>query len=108
MANAYINIQENLSPSDLIYIVTNKSLQADIINVPDNAIFTGASILQPSSLLPATTVNDFTFYINRQQIPSSFASFDTYTGGVSLTFNTSSLGFSLSSTDVVTAIGKFA
>jgi hypothetical protein len=108
MANAYINIQETLSPGDLIYIVTNKFLQADIVNTPNNAIFTGASILSPSSLLPATTINDFTFYINRQQIPSSFASFDNYTGGVSITFNTSSLGFSLNSTDTVTAIGKFA
>jgi hypothetical protein len=108
MANAYINIQETLSPSDLLYIATNKQLQADIVNAPNNAIFTGAAILYPSPLLPTTTTNDFVFYINRQQIPSSFVSFDSYIGGVSITFNTSSLGFSLNSTDTVTAIGKFA
>ena len=35
MANAYINIQQALSPSDLFYINTNKQLQADIITVPN-------------------------------------------------------------------------
>lgn len=108
MANAYINIQQSLSPSDLIYIATNKQLQADIVNAPNNAIFTGAAILYPSPLLPATTTNDFVFYINRQQIPSSFVSFDSYIGGVSIIFDTNSLGFLLNSTDIVVAIGKFA
>ena len=108
MANAYINIVQQLSPSDLFYINTKKQLQADTITVPDTVIFTGASILQPSSLLPPTTVNDFEFYINGQSVPSLIASFNSYVGGVSVTFNTGSLGYSLETDDEIIAIGKFA
>ena len=107
MANAYINIFQELSPADLLYINSKKQLQADIITVPDTFIFTGASILQPTSLLPATTIANFEFYVNGQNVPSSLASFNSYTGGVSVTFNTSSLGYSLETDDEIIAIGKF-
>jgi hypothetical protein len=108
MANAYINIQQELSPSDLLYINAKKQLQADIITVPDTAIFTGASILQPTSILPPTTINNFEFYINGQNIPVLFASFNSYVGGVSVSFNIAQLGYSLETDDEVIAIGKFA
>ena len=108
MANAYINIFQELSPADLLYINSKKQLQADIITVPDTFIFTGASILQPTSLLPATTIANFEFYVNGQNVPSSLASFNSYNGGVSITFNTSSLGYSLETDDEIIAIGKFA
>jgi len=108
MANAYINIQQELSPADLTYINAKKALQADIINIPDTFIFTGASILQPSSLLPVTTITNFEFYVNGQNVPSSLASFNSYGGGISVTLNTGSLGYSLETDDEITAIGKFA
>ena len=108
MANAYINISQELSPSDLLYINIKKQLQADTITVPDTFIFTGASISQPSSLLPQTTISNFEFYVNGQNVPSSLASFNSYNGGVSITFNTSSLGYSLETDDEIIAIGKFA
>ena len=108
MANAYINIQQELSPSDLLYINAKKQLQADIITVPDTAIFTGASILQPTSILPPTTINNFEFYINGQNIPVSLASFNSYVGGISVSFNIAQLGYSLETDDEVIAIGKFA
>jgi len=108
MANAYINIEQELSPADLTYINAKKALQADIINIPDTFIFTGASILQPSSLLPVTTITNFEFYVNGQNVPSSLTSFNSYSGGISITFNTSSLGYSLETDDEIIAIGKFA
>jgi hypothetical protein len=108
MANAYINISQALSPGDLLYINAKKQLQADIIITPNTIIFTGASILQPSSLLPETTINDFEFYINGQNAPSLIASFNSYIGGVSITFDTDQLGFELETSDEVIAIGKFA
>ena len=108
MAIAYINISQELSPSDLLYINIKKQLQADTITVPDTFIFTGASISQPSSLLPQTTISNFEFYVNGQNVPSSLASFNSYNGGVSITFNTSSLGYSLETDDEIIAIGKFA
>lgn len=106
--NSYINVQGILSPSDLLYINVNKSLQADIINVPNTIIFTSASILQPTSYLPQTTIDSFEFFVNGQNVPSSLASFNSYSGGISITFNTSSLGYSLETDDEIIAIGKFA
>jgi hypothetical protein len=108
MSNAYINIFQELSPSDVLYINVKKTLQADIITVPDTFIFTGASILQPTPILPATTIANFEFYVNGQNIPSSIANFNNYIGGVSVTFNTSLLGYSLETDDEIIAIGKFA
>ena len=108
MANAYINISQELSPSDLLYINAKKQLQADIITAPNTAIFTGASILQPTSILPETTISDFEFYINGQNVPSLIATFNSYVGGVSVSFNVAQLGYSLETDDEVIAIGKFA
>jgi len=109
MANAYINISQELSPSDLLYINTKKQLQADIVTIPDTFIFTGASKLQPTSILPPTTIANFEFYVNGQNVPSSLAQFDdSYIGGISVTLNTGSLGYSLETDDEVIAIGKFA
>ena len=108
MANAYINISQALSPGDLLYINAKKQLQADIITVPNTVVFTGAAILQPSPLLPETTINDFEFYINGQNVPSLIASFNSYVGGISVTFDTAQLGYVLETDDEVIAIGKFA
>ena len=108
MANAYINYTQDYSPSDLIYINTKKSLQADIITVPNTFIFTGASKLNPTSILPPTTIANFEFYVNGQNVPTSLASFNSYVGGISVTLNTGSLGYSLETNDEIIAIGKFA
>jgi hypothetical protein len=108
MANAYINSVEQLSPSDLLYINTKKQLKANIITIPNTVIFTGASILQPSLILPSTTINDFEFYINGLSISSLIASFNSYGGGVSISFNIDQLGYNLETDDEVIAIGKFA
>ena len=109
MANAYINYTQEYSPSDLIYINTKKSLQADIITVPNTFIFTGASKLQPTLILPPTTIANFEFYVNGQNVPSSLAQFDdSYIGGISVILNTSLLGYNLETDDEIIAIGKFA
>jgi hypothetical protein len=108
MADAYINIVQQLSPSDLFYINTKKQLQADIIIAPDTIIFSEAAILQPSPLLPPTTPGSFEFYINGQNAPSLLASFNSYEGGISVSFDTAQLGFELEEDDEVIAIGKFA
>jgi len=75
----------------------------------NTAIFTGASVAQPTSgsLLPPTSVSNFYFYINGQNIPSSYVTLDSGSGNVTLTFNTASIGYSLISTDEVAAVGKF-
>lgn len=95
--------------TDLAYLNTNKPLKADIVTIPNQCMFTGAVILQPdvASALPATTINNFSFYINGQYVPSAFASFVTDGAGVRVQFNTTSIGYTLETDDEVIAIGKF-
>ena len=50
---------------------------------------------------------NFTYYINGQNIPSSYVTLLESAGNVILTFNTTSIGYALVPTDEVTAIGKF-
>jgi hypothetical protein len=109
-----INVTNNIttggaSNGDLAYINTNTTKIASSVTIPNIATFTGTSILQPpgGSSLPATTVNNFVFYINGQYVPSSTVSLLESGGNVVATFNTSSIGYSLNSIDEVTAIGKF-
>ena len=108
MANAYINILQPLSPEDLLYINVNKQLTATTVTPPNTATFT-ATILEPSTanILPQTSVANFTFYVNGQNIPSQFVSYTTSNGDVIFTFTTSSIGYSLETDDEVIAIGKF-
>lgn len=110
MANAYINISQPLSPEDLLYINVNKQLTATTVTPPNTATFVGATILEPSTanILPQTSISNFTFYINGQNIPSPFVNYTTSNGDVIFTFTTSSIGYSLEADDEVIAIGKFA
>ena len=97
------------SAGDLNYLNANVPKTADTITVPNTAIFTGVSLLQPpvGSSLPPTSVDSFYYYINGQNISPSLVTLVEAGGNVTLTFNTSSLGYSLESIDEVIAIGKF-
>jgi hypothetical protein len=96
--------------TDLTYLNTNVAKKADIITTPNQALFVGAVILQPGaqSTLPATTINNFVFYINGQYVPTSAASFVADSIGVRVQFDTTVLQYELESDDEVIAIGKFA
>ena len=98
--------------SQLVYAYLNTAItkQATTITIPNTAIFTPANILQPPALsgLPATTVNDFTFFINGQYVPSSLVTLTEVGTTVTLVFNTTSLGYVLEADDEVIAIGKWA
>jgi hypothetical protein len=108
MANAYINISQELSPGDLLYINTKKQLQADTITA-NTAQFTGASILEPTlQKLGSTTKFSFEYYINGQNISPLLVELTTGGGNVIFTFNTTQLGYSLETDDEIIAIGKFA
>jgi hypothetical protein len=93
---------------DSTYLNTNITKVADIVTA-ETAIFTGATILEPTagSTLPNTTVSNFTFYVNGQNIPTSYITLGESGSNVVLTFNTGSVGYSLIPTDEVTAVGKF-
>ena len=98
----------NVATGDIAYINTNKTEKADTITV-NTAIFVGAAILQPptGSTLPATTVNNFTFYINGQYAPSSLVTLVEAGGNTTATFDVAGLGYSLEADDEVIAIGKW-
>jgi hypothetical protein len=59
--------------------------------------------------LPATSVANFTFFINGQYVePTAITSFTQGSGVCTLVIDTSQLGFTLAATDEIVAIGKFA
>lgn len=95
---------------DLVYLNTNKPLKADTITVPNQALFLGASLIEPpnGSQLPATSINNFIFYINGQYIPTSLVSFVSDSNGIKIQFDTAQVGYVLETDDEVIAIGKFA
>ena len=102
-----------ISPADsgdLTYLNTNKTLKADTITFPDTATFEGTSILQPgnTSILPPTTADNFTVFINGQYIPPSSLSIAEGGNTVVIIFNTTLLGYELTEEDEVVAIGKFS
>lgn len=111
-----INVTNNITNSssltagDLTYLNTNKPLLANTVTAPNTATFTGASILQPSaeSTLPPTTASQFVVYINGQYVEPAAFSISEGGGNVTITFNTTELGYSVSSTDEIVAIGKFS
>jgi hypothetical protein len=109
----------NVSNTTVINNIFNASVDSEYLNVnitkianivtSTTAIFTGATVKQPpsGSTLPITSISNFVIYINGQNIPSSYVTLDSGSGNVTLTFNTASIGYSLISTDEVTAVGKF-
>ena len=95
--------------ADLAYLNTNKQLTANTLTA-NTAVFTGATLVQPAngSTLPATSAANFAFYINNQYVTPSYVSITSTTGGITFTFDTTSLGYTLdNTTDTVVAIGKF-
>ena len=100
-----------LTPEDLAYIATNITKVANTVTT-STATFNGASFLEPSagSQLPATSVTNFTFFINGVGLTqNAISGFGTDgNGNLILNINTAELGYTLISTDEVTSTGKFA
>jgi hypothetical protein len=104
-----INNYTPVDVGDITYLNTNITKIANTISGGNTAIFVGVTILEPGPLstLPATSVDNFTFYINGKYESSSLVTLTEGGGNVTLVFNTVSLGYTLESDDEVIAIGKF-
>lgn len=90
------------------YLYANNTVAATSVSAPDTAYFAGVFLAAPVGL-PATSVSNFTFFINGQYVePTAITSFTQSSGICTLTINTSELGFTLAATDEIVAIGKFA
>jgi len=103
------NILPSINNNDILYLNTNKLKTANTVTAPSTVVFTGAALLQPSagSPLPPTSNDNFTFFINGINVASSLVTIIEAGGNITLTFNTTSMGYTLQSTDEVIAIGKF-
>ena len=101
------NIGAGAADTTYLAISISKTATSQTSNT---ATFT-AVFAQPGSgsSLPVTSKSNFVFYVNGIYIDSSYiTSFIENGGGTcTVTINTSSLGFALTSTDEITAIGKF-
>ena len=93
----------------IAYLNTNKTIESTSVSAPGSAYFSGSFLAAPTGL-PATSVTNFTFFVNGQFVePSAIASFVDNGGGVcTLTINSAQLGFTLATQDEIAAIGKFA
>jgi hypothetical protein len=109
ITNTTISIS-TAAAGDLTYLNTNITKIATTVTAPNTSVFAGAAVLQPTALstLPPTTVNNFVFYINGQNVPASYVTLSEGGGNVTFTFNTTSLGYVLESNDEIVAIGKFS
>lgn len=96
----------SIDPNILIYLNTSKQLTGTFVS-GTTATFAAGWIVSPSAL-PATSIDNFTFFCNGQFTEkASIVSF-TESGGIStLVINPTLLGFSFESTFEITAIGKF-
>ena len=101
-------ISPNLNTAEVAYLNTNTIKTANTVTT-STAIFTSAALLQPpvGSLLPPTSVSNFAFFVNGINVGSSLVTITEAGGNVTLSFNTAGMGYILSSTDEVIAVGKF-
>lgn len=100
----YITNNGAVDPLLAAYLATNKSVTGTVTGI--NTVYFANGWLTAPSPLPATSVTNFTFFVNGQFVePTSIVSF---TNGSVLTVNTNALGYTLENTDVVIAIGKFS
>jgi len=109
VADSYnVNVTYNgVSEAAATYLNTNKTVLATTVTT-STATFPNGFLAAPSPL-PATSVTNFTFFVNGQLIePAAITSFVNNGSTSTLIVNTTELGFSLSATDEVVGIGKFA
>lgn len=105
--NNVINItQTNFDPTLALYLDANKSVQGTYVS-PNTVLFPAGWLTAPDPL-PATSLVNFTFFVNGMYVePSSIISFTTAGASSSLVVDTDLLGYTFDETDVILASGKF-
>jgi hypothetical protein len=106
--NVYNISTGTLNPATLTYLAANKQLQGTFVNT-STMTFNGIWLSSPAGL-PATNVDNFSFFANGNFIEKS-AIVSFVTDGIStstLVVNPSLLGYGFDSGDLVLGIGKFA
>lgn len=102
------NPTSTLNDSVINYLNTNKAIKATTITVPNTVYFNGSFLTAPSPL-PATSKLNFTFFVNGKYMEApAILTFTESSGICTLTVDTAELGYTLSISDEVVAVGKFA
>jgi hypothetical protein len=100
-----------LDTETIAYLNASKTYKANPASTTTNtARFLNTAILQPpvSSQLPATSVNDFKFFVNGVFVDAThIISFDQIGSNTALTVNTATLGYTFDTVDEIIAVGKF-
>ena len=96
-----------IDPATLAYLNTNVQNLGTFVNTT-TITFASGWLVAPSSL-PATSINNFSIFVNGQLIESAAITSFTESGNVTtLVININELGFGFDSNDEVVAIGKFS
>jgi hypothetical protein len=96
-----------IDPVTLAYLNTNVQNLGTFVNTT-TITFASGWLVAPSSL-PATSINNFSIFVNGQLIESAAITSFTESGNVTtLVINVNELGFGFDSNDEVVAIGKFS
>jgi hypothetical protein len=96
----------NVAPATLVYINTSEQLRGATSNYI-TAVFPAGWLTAPTGL-PATSVDNFTFFCNGQLIErTAIISFTQFNGVSTLVVNNSLLGYIFQESDEITGIGKW-
>ena len=100
-----------LDTATIAYLNASKTFKADNASTTTStATFLNTAILEPpaSSQLPATSINDFKFFVNGVFVDAThITSFVESGANTVLTVNTATLGYTFDSVDEIIAVGKF-
>lgn len=106
-----INQINALDTLTIAYLNASKTIKGDdSLVTPNTVTFLNTTILQPpaTSQLPATSVNDFKFFVNGVFVDATnIISFVQSGANTVLTVNTTTLGYTFDSVDEIIAVGKF-
>jgi hypothetical protein len=101
-----VTIIQSTDPDKYIYANINKPVVGSYVS-PDTAEFSASWAVAPD-FLPPTSVDNFTFFVNGQNIEkASIDSFTQASGSSVLVVDSGSLGFTFESNDTFLAVGKF-
>lgn len=104
-----ISVISGIDPAILTYLNTNIARKATTVTPSNTAVFTATSFLSAPAGLPSTSLLSFQFFINGEHVePAAITSFTNSGSNIcTVVFDTAQLGFTLTITDEVVAVGKF-
>lgn len=112
LLNDSVNIVNNITNNTgtdvvaITYLNTNKTVTGAFVSA--NTVTFPNGFLDAPPSLPATSVNNFTFFVNGQYVEaSSIISFTNNTTSSTLILNTTALQYELEASDVIIGVGKF-